>query len=83
VIAGLKVCQVRVIFSLPENYSSFPHPMAYVEWFTPLRNPVPELGMYQISRSTHSQRRRASIIPVSQSSDPEIWQGNQSNVEHR
>jgi len=40
--------------------------MAYVEWFTPLRNPVPELGMYQISRSTRNQRRRASIIPVSQ-----------------
>jgi hypothetical protein len=45
---------------------SFPHPMAYVEWFTPLHNPVPKLGIYQISRSTHSQCQCASIIPVSQ-----------------
>ena len=40
--------------------------MVYVEWFTPLCNPMPELGMYQISRSTRSQRRHASIIPVGQ-----------------
>jgi hypothetical protein len=40
--------------------------MAYVEWFMPLCNPVPELGMYQISRSTCGQCRCTSIIPVSQ-----------------
>jgi len=40
--------------------------MAYVKWFMPLHNPIPELSMYQISRSTHNQCRHASIIPVGQ-----------------
>jgi hypothetical protein len=57
---------VRVIFSLPSEYGSFTHPLAYVEWFTPFHSPVADLGMYQVSRSTRSSRRRASIIPVSQ-----------------
>ena len=60
------VAQVRVIFTLPEEYGLFHHPLAYVEWFTPLHEPVHELGMYQVSQSTHSGHRQASIIPVGQ-----------------
>ena len=45
---GLTAAQVQVIFSLPEEYGSFPEPLAYVEWFTHFGNPVPDLGMYQI-----------------------------------
>ena len=57
---------MRVIFSLPSEYGNFEHPLAYVEWFTSFNAPVPDLEMYQVSRSTRSHRRRASIIPVSQ-----------------
>jgi hypothetical protein len=63
---GLTVGQVRVIFLLPSKYGSFKHPLAYVEWFTLFHSPVADLGMYQVSRSTRSSRRRASIIPVTQ-----------------
>ena len=65
-LIGLKVAQVRVIFALPEEYGTFRHPLAYVEWFTPFRTPAQDLGMYQVSRSTRSGYRRASIITVDQ-----------------
>lgn len=57
---------MRVIFSLPSEYGNFEHPLAYVEWFTSFNALVPDLEMYQVSRSTRSHRRCASIIPVSQ-----------------
>ena len=63
---GLTVGQVRAIFCLPEEFGSFPDPLAYIEWFTAFQLPVPDLEMYQISRLTRQYRRRASIIPVSQ-----------------
>jgi len=63
---GLTVGQVRVIFQLPEEFGTFQHPLAYVEWFTAFGSPVPDLGMYQVSRSSRHHRRRASIIPVTQ-----------------
>jgi hypothetical protein len=62
----LSVAQVRVIFQLPPEYGSFDIPLAYVEWYTPLKSYIPSLGMYQISRSFRSRYRRASIIPVNQ-----------------
>ena len=63
---GLMVAQVRVIFQLPQEYGTFPHPLAYVEWFMGFSTPVTDLGMYQISRSSHSHRRQVSIIPITQ-----------------
>lgn len=62
----LCVAQVRVIFDLPSAYGTFEEPLAYVEWFKPLRVPDPEHGMYKTSRSSRQHRRNASIIPVSQ-----------------
>ncbi|KAH9983681.1 hypothetical protein BJV77DRAFT_1062367 [Russula vinacea] len=50
-LKGLSVAQVRAIFQLPQEYSQFDTPLAYVEWYTPLQSYVPSLGMYQISRS--------------------------------
>ncbi|KAK0476283.1 hypothetical protein EDD18DRAFT_1385437 [Armillaria luteobubalina] len=62
---GLHVGQVRVIFNLPEQLGMFPHPLAYIEWFTPLHKLDNRVGMFKVQRSTHSgQRLRASIIPV-------------------
>ena len=63
---GLAVGQVCAIFCLPEEFGSFPDPLAYIEWFTAFQLPVPDLEMYQISRSTRQYRRHASIIPVPQ-----------------
>ena len=65
-LIGLKVAQVQVIFALPEEYGTFRHPLTYVEWFTPFHTPAQDLGMYQVSQSTHSGYRWASIIVVNQ-----------------
>ncbi|KAJ7659013.1 hypothetical protein B0H17DRAFT_1145424 [Mycena rosella] len=63
-IDGLRPAQVRAIFSLPPQFGSFPHPLAYVEWFTPLNRPDPVSGMYTTHRSTASHRRRAGVVSV-------------------
>lgn len=64
---GLAVSRVRAIFRLPDAYGrQFKHPVAYVEWFTPFRQPDPETGMFKVSHSTRMHRRHASIIPVTQ-----------------
>ncbi|KAF8190584.1 hypothetical protein K438DRAFT_1919507 [Mycena galopus ATCC 62051] len=63
-IEGLRPAQIRVIFSLPPQFGSFPHPLAYVEWFTPLNRPDPISGMYTTHRSSTALRRRASVVSV-------------------
>ncbi|KAI0047576.1 hypothetical protein FA95DRAFT_1492341, partial [Auriscalpium vulgare] len=65
-VEGLTVCQVRVIFQLPHYYhhGKWDGTLAYVEWFTKMNSPVPNLRLYQVSRSTRRGGRRASIIPV-------------------
>ncbi|KAG6810015.1 hypothetical protein H0H92_013701 [Tricholoma furcatifolium] len=64
-IAGLRVAQVRVIFELPSHLGTYPHPLAYVEWFTPLGQPHAVTGLYTVSRSTRHHSRNAAVIPVS------------------
>ncbi|KAF8179782.1 hypothetical protein K438DRAFT_2172963 [Mycena galopus ATCC 62051] len=63
-IEGLRPAQIRVIFSLLPQFGSFPHPLAYVEWFTPLNRPDPISGMYTTHRSSTALRRRASVVSV-------------------
>ncbi|KAJ7876762.1 hypothetical protein B0H14DRAFT_2568141 [Mycena olivaceomarginata] len=36
-IHGISVARIRVIFRLPEHYGSYPHPLAYVDWYKPLK----------------------------------------------
>ncbi|KAJ6544929.1 hypothetical protein B0H10DRAFT_1695855, partial [Mycena sp. CBHHK59/15] len=55
-IAGLRPAQIRVIFNLPSQFGTFPHPLAYIEWFTPLSRPDPVSGMYTTHRSTRFHR---------------------------
>ncbi|KAJ6496933.1 hypothetical protein DFH09DRAFT_945689 [Mycena vulgaris] len=66
---GLRIAQIRVIFQLPSTYpTKFPQPLAYIEWFAPLRTPNNVDGYYHISRSTRKMRGQdgpyAEIIPV-------------------
>ncbi|KAK0462567.1 uncharacterized protein EV420DRAFT_1639786 [Desarmillaria tabescens] len=56
---GLHVAQVQAIFSLPDRFGTFPHPFAYVEWFTPLRKLDDHTGMFKVSRSTANQQQKA------------------------
>ena len=62
--AGILVARVRVIFRLPEGYGSYPHPLAYVNWYKPLKKPAPNIRMHEISLSTRTHRQNSSIIPV-------------------
>ncbi|KAJ6533437.1 Zn-finger domain-containing protein [Mycena vulgaris] len=63
-IAGLRPAQVRVIFKLPPQFGTYPHPLAYIEWFTPLNKPDPISGMYTTRRSTRLHRRNAAVVSV-------------------
>ena len=72
---GMRVGQVRAIFSLPETQSKNlfpsgllpPRHLAYIEWFSRFNlHPDPHLKMYKVSRSITADRERlASIVPVS------------------
>ncbi|KAJ6473973.1 Zn-finger domain-containing protein [Mycena vitilis] len=62
--AGLRPAQIRVIFNLPSQFGIFPHPLAYIEWFTPLNHPDPVSGMYTTHRSTRLHRRNAAVVSV-------------------
>ncbi|KAJ6486356.1 hypothetical protein DFH09DRAFT_1457204 [Mycena vulgaris] len=63
-IQGLRVAQIRAIFMLPPQYGSYPHPLAYIEWFTPFNQPDRTSGMYIIHRSSRAHRRNAVIVSV-------------------
>ncbi|TBU37509.1 hypothetical protein BD309DRAFT_905077 [Dichomitus squalens] len=67
-VDGLCVARVRAIIRLPDAYGEHltKHPVAYVEWFTPLRQRDPSTGMFKVNVSTRNHRRRTSIIPITQ-----------------
>ncbi|KAJ7463128.1 hypothetical protein B0H11DRAFT_2159912 [Mycena galericulata] len=62
---GLSVARIRVIFRLPEDHGNYPEPLAYVDWYKPLKTPVPDIGMHEISLSSRNHRQNSSIIPIS------------------
>ncbi|KAJ7186196.1 hypothetical protein C8R46DRAFT_983014 [Mycena filopes] len=63
-ITGLRPAQIRVIFKLPPQFGTYPHPLAYVEWFTPLNHPDPTSGMFTTHRSTRNFTRNSAVISV-------------------
>jgi hypothetical protein len=63
-VLGVRVAQVRIIFTLPRQFlvGTNSRALAYVEWFTPLREPDPSSGLRQVSRSTRQLHRNAAVI---------------------
>ncbi|KAG1851592.1 hypothetical protein DFJ58DRAFT_728813 [Suillus subalutaceus] len=61
---GLRVAQVRAIFTLPCQFGTYTRALAYIEWFTPFRTPDPSSGMRLVSRSTCHCRHNAAVIHV-------------------
>ncbi|KAG1831199.1 hypothetical protein DFJ58DRAFT_719589 [Suillus subalutaceus] len=57
----LRVAQIRVIFKLLSHYGNFSHPLAYIEWFRPLREPEPTTKLYRLAQSTCNQRRFTAV----------------------
>jgi hypothetical protein len=60
------IAQIRVIFTLPPQFGRYDHPLAYVEWFTPLGRVDPATRMHTVKRSTRNNRRRAAVIGIDQ-----------------
>ncbi|KAJ7889434.1 hypothetical protein B0H13DRAFT_2341561 [Mycena leptocephala] len=63
-LAGLRVAQVKVIFQVPAHYPGKSGPLAYIEWFPPLRTPDPLDGYYHLTRSSRQHAPYAEIITV-------------------
>ncbi|KAJ7125736.1 hypothetical protein C8R46DRAFT_927583 [Mycena filopes] len=71
-VAGYRVAQIRVVFSLNPRHTrdlflpgvTPPKHLAYVEWFSPFTDPEPDHLMYNVKRSMKDGERLASIIPV-------------------
>jgi len=62
--SGLRVAEIRVIFTLPLHLGTFPHPLAYVHWFTPIHVWDDAIGMYRMGRSTRNHKPRAAIVGI-------------------
>ena len=61
---GLRVAQVRLLFNLPTQFGTFPHPLAYIEWFTRLGSPDDITGLYSVTRSTRQGQQNAEVVSV-------------------
>ncbi|KAF8874590.1 hypothetical protein BD779DRAFT_1613547 [Infundibulicybe gibba] len=58
--------EVRTIFTLPEHLQAplLPTRLAYIEWFTPLRERHPDSGLHSVRRSMQNRTPAAEIIPL-------------------
>ncbi|KAG1775840.1 hypothetical protein EV702DRAFT_972335, partial [Suillus placidus] len=61
---GVQVAQVCAIFTLPRQFGIYSRALAYIEWFTPFRQPDPSSRLQQVSRSTRQLCRNAAVIHV-------------------
>ncbi|KAJ6617740.1 hypothetical protein B0H10DRAFT_1796823, partial [Mycena sp. CBHHK59/15] len=71
-VAGWRIAQVRVVFSLgPRHIQTLfspgvipPKHLAYVEWFSPFTHCEPDHLMYKVNRSLKGGDRLASIVSL-------------------
>ncbi|KAJ6578353.1 hypothetical protein B0H19DRAFT_931209, partial [Mycena capillaripes] len=66
-LEGLRVAQVKVLFSFPAYYPapfSTTKPLAYIEWFTPFACPEPGSNLYVLQHSTRRHPPYAEIVDL-------------------
>ncbi|EDQ98256.1 uncharacterized protein LACBIDRAFT_336134 [Laccaria bicolor S238N-H82] len=66
-LEGLRVAQMRVIFTLPDHLRrdhSLPQYLAYIEWFNLLRSPNPDSGLHFVTRSSHHNQPISEVVPL-------------------
>ena len=63
--SGLHAAQIHAIFSLPPQYGTFAHPLAYVEWFRPFSTIDGTVGMHKVVQSTRNRARHSAVVSVS------------------
>jgi len=63
---GLRVAQLRVIFSLPEHlcHSCLPTRLTYIEWFTPFHAPHADSGLFPVTRTSWNNGPLTDIVPL-------------------
>ncbi|KAG2350727.1 hypothetical protein BDR05DRAFT_979386 [Suillus weaverae] len=71
---GVRVAQVRIIFTLPRQFQvgMSSQALAYVEWFMPLQEPNPSSGLRQVSRSTCQLHQNAAVIYIDEIMGPSV-----------
>ncbi|KAF7304428.1 hypothetical protein HMN09_00845000 [Mycena chlorophos] len=63
-LRGLQPARIRLLFRLPSHLGTHRHPLAYIEWFTPLAGPDPTSGLYTTQRSTRNHLPNTAVISV-------------------
>ncbi|KAI6095192.1 hypothetical protein F5141DRAFT_1191401 [Pisolithus sp. B1] len=58
------LAQVRVIFNLPDHFGSYPHPLAYIKWFTALQQCDLVSSLYIITHSTRNHCCNVAVISI-------------------
>ena len=74
-ISAIRITQVHVIFKLPEHLGLYPHPLAYVEWFTSPHRRDLISHQFTVTCSTHNHRRNVAVISVDRFMHPCHLQG--------
>jgi len=69
-ISAVRITQVHVIFKLPKHVGLYPHPLAYVKWFTSLRRRDPVSGQFVVTRSTRNHQRNVLVISADRFAHP-------------
>ncbi|TCD59805.1 hypothetical protein EIP91_011412 [Steccherinum ochraceum] len=57
-IAGLRIARIRAIFELPPQFGYYPHPLAYIEWYTPFQQYDRNTRMYTDPKVTRTGRQQ-------------------------
>ena len=78
-ISAIRIAQVHVIFKLPEHLGLYPHPLAYVEWFTSPHHHDPISCQFTVTHSTCNHWHNVAVISIDPSakqhfSCPKFWQ---------
>ncbi|KAI6028228.1 hypothetical protein EDC04DRAFT_2572980 [Pisolithus marmoratus] len=60
----MQLAQVHVIFKLPEYLGTYPHLLAYIEWFTALQHWDPMSSLCIVSHSTQNHCHNVSMISI-------------------
>ena len=69
-LQAICIAQVRAIFKLLDHLGHYPHPLAYVEWFTSLRCREPISGQFLITHSTRNHQCNVSVISINRFARP-------------
>ncbi|KAH7904150.1 hypothetical protein BJ138DRAFT_1019522 [Hygrophoropsis aurantiaca] len=63
-LVGLRIGQVKVIFTPPRHFATTTRPLAYIHWFRPLQAFDTNLSMFRLVRSSRHRAPNAAIVPV-------------------